>query len=63
MAYCHSIDFGAKGYGNLIELAALQGLVAGELGRPAGQADHGGEVCHAYATESDYLRKVLAAQA
>ncbi len=36
VADCHSIDFGAKGYGNLVELAALQGLVAGELGRPAG---------------------------
>jgi len=33
----HSIDFGAKGYGNLVELASLQRHVAGQLGRPAGR--------------------------
>jgi thymidylate synthase len=63
VAYCHSIDFGAKGYGNLVELAALQGLVAGELGRPAGRLVMVVKSAHVYATESDYLRKVLAAQA
>ena len=36
VAYAHSIDFGAKGYGNLVELASLQQHVAGQLGRPAG---------------------------
>ena len=36
VAYAHSIDFGAKGYGNLAELAALQHHVAGQLGRPDG---------------------------
>ena len=35
IAYAHSIDFGAKGYGNLVELAALQQHVARQLGRPA----------------------------
>ncbi len=35
IAYAHSIDFGAKGYGNLVELAALQQHVADQLGRPA----------------------------
>jgi len=63
VAYCHSIDFGAKGYGNLAELAALQGLVAGELGRPAGRLIMVVKSAHVYATESEYLRKVLAAQA
>jgi thymidylate synthase len=62
VAYCHSIDFGAKGYGNLVELAALQGLVAGELGRPAGRLIMVVKSAHVYATESDYLRKVLDAQ-
>ena len=37
VAYAHSIDFGAKGYGNLVELASLQQHVAGQLaGRPGG---------------------------
>ena len=34
VTYAHSIDFGAKGYGNLVELAALQQHVAGRLGQP-----------------------------
>ncbi len=63
VAYCHSIDFGAKGYGNLVELAALQGLVAGELGRPAGRLIMVVKSAHVYVTESGYLRKVLAARA
>jgi hypothetical protein len=33
----HSIDFGAKGYGNLVELASLQQHVADRpAGRPGG---------------------------
>ena len=32
----HSLDFGKKAYGNLVELARLQEHVAGELGRTAG---------------------------
>ena len=34
VGYAHSIDFGAKGYGNLVELAWLQHHVAGQLGPP-----------------------------
>ncbi len=34
IAYAHSIDFGAKGYGNLVELASLQHHVAEGLYRP-----------------------------
>jgi thymidylate synthase len=34
--YAHSIDFGTKGYANLVELAALQARVAGELGVAVG---------------------------
>ena len=37
VVYAHSIDFGAKGYGNLVELAFLQEHVAGELGRDPGR--------------------------
>jgi thymidylate synthase len=32
VVYAHSLDFGKKAYGNLVELARLQQLVAGELG-------------------------------
>ena len=39
--YAHSIDFGAKGYGNLVELAGLQHYVADALGRPVPPADDG----------------------
>ena len=63
MAYCHSIDFGTKGYGNLVELAALQGLVASGLVRPAGRLVMVVKSAHVYATEFDYLREVLAARA
>ena len=31
VVYAHSLDFGKKAYGNLVELARLQELVAGEL--------------------------------
>jgi thymidylate synthase len=62
VAYCHSIDFGAKGYGNLVELAALQAVVAGALGRPAGRLIMVVKSAHVYATEFGYLQEVLAAQ-
>ena len=35
VVYAHSLDFGKKAYGNLVELARLQELVAGELGLPS----------------------------
>ena len=60
-AYCHSIDFGAKGYGNLVELAALQRHVAAELGRPAGRLVMIVKSAHVYETELTYLREILAA--
>jgi thymidylate synthase len=63
VAYCHSIDFGAKGYGNLVELAALQQRVAGALDRPAGRLVMVVKSAHVYATELEYIEKVLAAQA
>ena len=36
VVYAHSLDFGKKAYGNLVELARLQELVADELGLPLG---------------------------
>jgi len=59
VAYAHSIDFGAKGYGNLVELAALQRHVAEELALPAGRLLMIVKSAHVYETERDYLRRVL----
>ena len=59
VAYAHSIDFGAKGYGNLVELASVQQHVAGQLGRPAGRLLMIVKSAHVYETERGYLRDVL----
>ena len=59
VVYAHSIDFGAKGYANLVELAALQHHVAAELGRPAGRLLMTVKSAHIYATERGYMRDVL----
>jgi thymidylate synthase len=60
VVYAHSIDFGAKGYGNLVELAALQRRVADALGRPAGRLLMTVKSAHVYDTESQYMDEVLA---
>jgi thymidylate synthase len=60
IAYAHSIDFGAKGYGNLAELAALQRHVAGQLARPAGRLIMTVKSAHVYETERSYVLGVLA---
>ena len=60
VSYARSIDFGAKGYGNLVELARLQRHVAAELGRPAGRLLMVVKSAHVYETEFGYVRGVLA---
>ena len=59
VSYAHSIDFGAKGYANLVELAALQHQVARELGHPVGRLLMVVKSAHVYQTESGYVRGVL----
>ena len=61
VVYAHSIDFGAKGYGNLVELAALQRHVADALGAPVGRLVMIVKSAHVYETEFEYVRGVLAA--
>jgi len=61
LVYAHSIDFGAKGYGNLVELATLQHRVADALGRPAGRLVMIVKSAHVYDTEARYMGDVLAA--
>lgn len=61
VVYAHSIDFGAKGYGNLVQLAELQHHVAQQLERPVGSLTFIIKSVHVYATEFDFMRGVLAA--
>ena len=54
-----SIDFGTKGYGNLVELASLQQHVAGQLARPTRRLLMIIKSAHVYESERAYLRDIL----
>jgi thymidylate synthase len=58
--YAHSIDFGTKGYANLVELAALQALVADQLGVPVGTLTMTVKSAHIYETELEAMRRIVA---
>jgi thymidylate synthase len=60
VVYAHSIDFGTKGYGNLVELAAIQRRVASALGLPVGRLVMTVKSAHIYATEQDHMAATLA---
>ena len=62
IAYAHSIDFGAKGYANLVELADIQRRVASALAVPVGRLMLTVKSAHIYSTELDYMTSVLATQ-
>jgi thymidylate synthase len=59
LVYAHSIDFGSKGYGNLVELAWLQQHVAEELGLPVGRLVFIVKSAHVYEREFGYMTDVL----
>jgi thymidylate synthase len=59
--YAHAIDFGTKGYANLVELAALQTRVAGELGVGVGTLTMTVKSAHIYQTELGQMRRIIAA--
>jgi len=59
--YAHGIDFGTKGYANLVELAALQTRVARELGVGVGTLTMTVKSAHIYQTELDLMRRIIAA--
>lgn len=61
--YAHSIDFGTKGYANLVELAALQAHVAHELDAPVGALTMNVKSAHIYETELEAMRRIVAANA
>jgi thymidylate synthase len=60
VVYAHSIDFGAKGYGNLVELAWLSEHIASRLGVRVGRLDFLVKSAHVYETEFEYMKSVLA---
>jgi thymidylate synthase len=51
VVYAHSLDFGKKAYGNLVELARLQEHVAGELAAPVGRLAIHAKSAHVYEPE------------
>jgi hypothetical protein len=59
VVYAHSIDFGAKGYGNLIELALLQRRVADALDRPVGELRLIVKSAHVYDTERAEMARIV----
>jgi thymidylate synthase len=59
--YAHAIDFGTKGYANLVELAALQTRVARDLGVEVGMLTMTVKSAHIYQTELDQMRRIVAA--
>jgi thymidylate synthase len=61
VVYAHSIDFGAKGYGNLVQLAAIQHDVAQRLALPVGSLSFIVKSAHVYDTEREFMQGVLAA--
>jgi thymidylate synthase len=58
--YAHAIDFGTKGYANLVELAALQTRVTNELGGTIGTLRINVKSAHIYDTELDLMRRLVA---
>jgi thymidylate synthase len=58
--YAHAIDFGTKGYANLVELAALQTRVAGDLGVGFGTLTMTVKSAHIYQTELGLMRRIIA---
>lgn len=62
VVYAHSIDFGTKGYGNLVELAHVQRRVADALEAPVGRLMLLVKSAHIYSTEREAMTKLVKAQ-
>lgn len=56
--YAHSIDFGTKGYANLVELAALQAHVTVGVRARTGTLTMTVKSAHIYASEIDMMREI-----
>ena len=62
VVYAHSIDFGAKGYANLVELATIVEVVGERLGLRAGALTMVVKSAHVYASDDDYVKRILLEQ-
>ena len=62
VVYAHSLDFGKKAYGNLVELARLQEHVAGELGLPVGRLVVHAKSAHVYEPEWELMAGLVGGQ-
>lgn len=58
VVYAHSLDFGKKAYGNLVELAQLQEHVARELGLPVGRLVVHAKSAHVYEPEWELMARL-----
>jgi thymidylate synthase len=59
VVYAHSLDFGKKAYGNLVEVAALQQRVAGELDVEVGRLVVHAKSAHVYEPELAPMRELV----
>ena len=59
--YAHGVDFGTKGYANLVELAALQARVSSELDAKVGQLTLIVKSAHIYVPDLEAMRSIVAA--
>jgi len=59
--YAHAIDFGTKGYANLVELAALQARVASDLAAGMGTLTMTVKSAHIHQSEIGQMRRIVAA--
>jgi thymidylate synthase len=58
VVYAHSLDFGKKAYGNLVELARLQHEVAGAVAAPTGSLVIHAKSAHVYEPELETMRRL-----
>jgi thymidylate synthase len=61
VVYAHSLDFGKKAYGNLVELARLHHRVAEGAGARAGKLVLHAKSAHVYEPEWDLMRAIMSA--
>ena len=59
VVYAHSLDFGKKAYGNLVELAHLQEHVAAAVDAPVGRLVIHVKTAHVYETELALMSGIL----
>ena len=58
VVYAHSLDFGKKAYGNLVELARLQHEVAAAVAAPVGRLVIHAKSAHVYEPELETMRRL-----